>query len=135
MERAMNAVRPLVVLIDDASSLRSFFQRTAAAMAVEPVAFPSAAAAMPLLRERKPALIFLDIIMPEKDGLTFLQELRAMPMHHDTAVVIVTSKDYAQDRATAKSLGVMDYLIKPLTTQTLREAIARVTTGAPAALS
>jgi len=123
----MNAVRPLIVLIDDANSLRSFFERIAAAMDVEPVTFPSAATAMPLLSERKPALIFLDIIMPEKDGLTFLQELRAMPMHHDTAVVIVTSKDYAQDRATAKSLGVMDYLIKPLTTQTLREAIAKVT--------
>ena len=131
MDRAMNAVRPLVVLIDDASSSRSFFQRIAASMDVEPVAFPSAAAAMPLLGERKPALIFLDIIMPEKDGLTFLQELRAMPLHHDTPVVIVTSKDYAQDRATAKSLGVMDYLIKPLTTQTLREAIAKVTASAP----
>jgi len=96
-------------------------------MDIEPVAFPSAAAAIPLLSERKPALIFLDLIMPEKDGLTFLQELRAMPLHHDTAVVIVTSKDYAQDRATAKSLGVMDYLIKPITTQTLREAIAKAT--------
>ena len=127
----MNAVRPLIVLIDDANSLRSFFERIAAAMDVEPVTFPSAAAATPLLSERKPALIFLDIIMPEKDGLTFLQELRAMPMHHDTAVVIVTSKDYAQDRATAKSLGVMDYLIKPLTTRTLREAIVKVTVGAP----
>jgi len=127
MEPAMNAVRPLIVLIDDANSLRSFFERIAAAMDIEPVAFPSAAAAIPLLSERKPALIFLDIIMPEKDGLTFLQELRAMPLHHDTAVVIVTSKDYAQDRATAKSLGVMDYLIKPLTTQTLREAIAKAT--------
>ena len=133
MDRAMNAVRPLVVLIDDASSSRSFFQRIAAAMEVEPVAFPSAAAAMPLLGERKPALIFLDIIMPEKDGLTFLQELRAMPLHHDTAVVIVTSKDYAQDRATAKSLGVTEYLIKPLTTLTLREAIAKVTASTPVA--
>jgi CheY-like chemotaxis protein len=131
MKRAMTPVRPLIVSIDDASSSRLFFDRIAASMDVEPVAFPSAAAAMPLLSERKPALIFLDIIMPGKDGLTFLQELRAMPMHHDTAVVIVTSKDYAQDRATAKSLGVMDYLIKPLTTRTLREAIVKVTVGAP----
>lgn len=90
---------------------------------VEVMAFASAADAMSLLATRQPALLFLDIIMPEKDGLTFLQELRASALHQDTVIVILSSKDYAQDRQTAASHGVAAFLPKPVSSEALRQAV------------
>jgi DNA-binding response OmpR family regulator len=76
--------------------------------------FKSADAALPFLMENKPQLLFLDIIMPEKDGLTLLQELRRIPLHLDTPVIMITSKDYVQDRMVAKKLGAVEFLTKPM---------------------
>ena len=76
--------------------------------------FNSADESMEFLKENKPQILFLDIIMPEKDGLTFLQELRKLPLHRDTLVIMITSKDYAQDRTIAKELGALEFITKPM---------------------
>ena len=65
--------------------------------------------------------------MREMDGLTLLKKLRDMELHKDTFVVIVTSKDYAQDRSTAKQLGALDFRVKPLRSQEIREIICKYT--------
>ena len=78
---------------------------------------------MKYLKDNKPDLLFLDIIMPEKDGLTFLQELRKLPLHRDTHVIMISSKDYAQDRTVANELGAVEFIIKPMPMQTITDII------------
>jgi DNA-binding response OmpR family regulator len=123
----MNTGRPTVVVVDDSATVRAFFERIAAVMNVHIECFEAAADALPYLERTRPDLVFLDIIMPDKDGLTFLQELRRDPRHHATRFVMISSKDYAQDRATARELGALDFVPKPVTTQKIRELIARHT--------
>jgi CheY-like chemotaxis protein len=94
---------------------------------VELRVFASAAESMEYLQHEKPALLFLDIIMPDKDGLTFLQELRKNPAHMETPVVVISSKDYAQDRLTAKTLGAVEYVAKPMSKKTIRDLIIKYT--------
>jgi len=77
--------------------------------------------------------VFLDVLMREKDGLTILKKLRSIARHHETVAVMVTSKDYAQDRHVAKSLGAIDYLVKPLRSQEIRDVIVRYTDAKPKA--
>ena len=89
--------------------------------------FGSANDALQYLDTHKPDLLFLDIIMPEKDGLTFLQELRRLPLHEDTPTVVISSKDYAQDRVAAKELGVVEFVAKPMSTKVIEELIVRYT--------
>ena len=72
-------------------------------------------------------LVFVDILMREKDGVRFLREMRALDRHRKTEVVIVTSKDYDQDRALARQWGANEYLLKPLRSQEIREIIQRHT--------
>ncbi len=91
--------------------------------------FASANEAFEYLEKYKPDLLFLDIIMPEKDGLTFLQELRRLPLHEDTPTVVISSKDYAQDRVAAKELGVVEFVAKPMSTKAIEELIVRYTTS------
>ena len=65
--------------------------------------------------------------MREIDGLSLLRRMRALDRHEKTPVVVMTSKDYAQDRNLAKQLGALEYLVKPLRSQEIREVIQRLT--------
>lgn len=125
----MNKPTPTVVVVDDSATVRAFFERIAASMNVDVRCFGSAADSLAFLEKETPDLVFLDIIMPDKDGLTFLQELRRLPRHQGTRVVMISSKDYAQDRTTAKDLGALDFVAKPVTTQKIQELITRHTGG------
>jgi two-component system, chemotaxis family, response regulator PixG len=119
--------KPTVVIVDDSSTVRLFFERAVAPLDVDLEMFASANDALKYLDSHKPDLLFLDIIMPEKDGLTFLQELRRLPLHADTPTVVISSKDYAQDRVAAKELGVVEFVAKPMSTKVIEELIVRYT--------
>jgi len=123
----MSLNKPTIVIVDDSSTVRVFFERATALLDVEVEMFASANDAFNYLEKNKPALLFLDIIMPEKDGLTFLQELRHLPLHKDTPTVVISSKDYAQDRVAAKELGVVEFVAKPMSTKAIEELIVRFT--------
>lgn len=114
-----------VVVIDDNATVRALFERSTENLAIDLISFGSADAAMAYLSENKPDLIFLDIIMPEKDGLTFLSELRNLPLHRDTAVIMITSKDYAQDRTVAHELGALEFITKPMPMRTITDIIVK----------
>jgi DNA-binding response OmpR family regulator len=112
-------------VIDDSASVHAFFERCLSHYEVNFHAFTSTADSVAYLRDNRPDVVFLDIIMPDKDGLTFLQELRRMPLQAETPVIMITSKDYAQDRMVAKNLGAVDFVVKPMRTQTIRELIVK----------
>ena len=123
----MTNIIPTIVVVDDSATAISLYQMSAAGLDVDMAAFQSADEAIGYLNTNQPDLLFLDIVMPEKDGLTMLKELRALPLHGDTPVIMVTSKDYAQDRAVAKDLGAIEFLLKPLRSREIRELIERYT--------
>lgn len=55
--------------------------------------------------------VILDIMMPKKDGLTLLRELREKK--NNVPVLLLTAKDSISDRVTGLDSGANDYLIKP----------------------
>lgn len=62
----------------------------------------------------RPDLVLLDIMMPEMDGYEVLQRLRADPATRDIPVIFVTALTEAEDEARGFSLGVVDYITKPV---------------------
>jgi two-component system copper resistance phosphate regulon response regulator CusR len=58
-----------------------------------------------------PDLILLDVMMPERSGWEFLEELRANG--HDTPVIFVTARRAVQDRVRGLHAGADDYILKP----------------------
>ena len=114
---------PTIVVIDDSATSISLYRFSVQPLNVELVGFESPSDALPYLQENTPELIFLDIIMPGMDGLSFLSQLRGLEHQKDTAVIMVTSKDYAQDRHIAKQLGALDFVIKPLRFKEIRDLI------------
>ena len=114
-----------IVVIDNSPSVKALFEHGTAEMNVELIIFDSTATSWTYLEENKPDLIFLNIKMPGKDGLTFLKELRDLPLHKDTSVVMISSKDYAQDRSVAEKLGALDFITKPMPIQVITDVIQK----------
>jgi DNA-binding response OmpR family regulator len=116
---------PIVVVVDDSPSIKALFERGTEELDVELKIFGSANSSWEFLGDNRPELIFLNIKMPGKDGLTFLQEIRELPLHKDTPVVMITSKDYAQDRSIASQLGAAEFITKPMPIRVITEAIVK----------
>ena len=116
---------PVIVAVDDSQTIIAIFEATFEDCDVDFKGFQSAREALPYLTEVTPDLLILDIMMPEQDGLSFLNDLRQMPRHKETPVIILTSKDYHQDRVDSKALNAVDFLIKPIKPKELQKIIQR----------
>ena len=121
----MSNAKQTVVVIDDNATVRTLFERSTVDLSLDLITYDSAKASMEYLNENVPNLLFLDIIMPDKDGLTFLQELRKLPLHRNTSVIMITSKDYAQDRTIANELGALEFITKPMPMRAITDIILK----------
>ena len=75
----------------------------------------------------KPAhLIISDYNMPNLDGLGLLRAVRAHPPISKTAFIMLTGRADRELVQRAVQFGVNNYLVKPFTTQTLKEKIEAV---------
>ncbi|MBD7945158.1 MULTISPECIES: response regulator transcription factor [Psychrobacillus] len=77
-------------------------------------------AALLLALENEYNCILLDIMMPEKDGIEVITELRE---HKDTPVILLTAKGEEANRVEGFELGADDYIVKPFSP---REVVLRV---------
>ena len=75
------------------------------------------------VKERKPDLALLDIMLPDEDGMEILQKLRKNPETKRLPVIMVTAKATELDRVKGLDLGADDYIIKPFG---VMELISRV---------
>jgi CheY-like chemotaxis protein len=123
----MTARRPKIVVIDDSAAAIALYQRSTSGLCVELKVFQSPTESLKHLESNGADLIFTGIIMRETDGWGILKKLNGWAHHRNTPVVVVTSKDYAQDRALAAELGAKQYLVKPVRSQEIREVICKYT--------
>lgn len=77
-----------------------------------------------LVKEDKPDLILLDIMMPRMDGYTTLKELRGNRKTRDVPVIIITAK--GQMRDIVEMEGVSDYIVKPFEYEDLLQRIKQI---------
>ena len=123
----MAANQPQIVVIDDSRASMALYERGMGALDVFWTAFESPRSGFDHLREHPADLVFLGNLMRETDGLTLLRKMRDIEHHAETAVVIMSTKDYDQDRAIAKKLGALEYLIKPVRSQEFSELVEKYT--------
>lgn len=84
----------------------------------------SAEAAESALETEKPDLILLDVVMPGKDGLSFLKWMREQGS--ETPVLMVSALDTAKTATEALRLGASDYLVKGFDLEELRQRITNL---------
>ncbi|UTV28188.1 two-component sensor histidine kinase BarA [Photobacterium atrarenae] len=70
-------------------------------------------------------LIFMDIQMPEMDGVTACQEIHKTDLNHHTPVIAVTAHAMAGERERLLNAGMDDYLTKPIEEHILQQILAK----------
>ena len=75
--------------------------------------------ALQAARDEQPALVVLDLMLPELSGFEVLERLRADKALADTPVLMLTARRDEPDRVQGLSLGADDYLVKPFSPQEL----------------
>jgi CheY-like chemotaxis protein len=81
--------------------------------------------AFSVIQREKPAVILTDQMMPDVDGLAFVQTLRANPHWADIRVIVVSAKAQEDDIERARQAGADDYLVKPFSAGDLRTILER----------
>jgi len=71
------------------------------------------------------ALVFLDLNMPEMNGLELLGRRRSENLHPHIPIVLVTTEGTPEDEARGRAAGAWDYLRKPFQPADLERVVAR----------
>ena len=101
-----------VLIVEDDEATRQLMCRMLVHEDWRVVEAENGRAALEALNRCQPALILLDLMMPEMDGFEFLAELRQVPRHRDIPVVVVTAADLSAEDHERLNGGVMHVLEK-----------------------
>ena len=82
--------------------------------------------ALDLARSKKPALILMDIMMPEIDGYSSCHMIKRDPLTADIPVLMLTGLKYELNIQLAHEMGAAGYLIKPVNQQELLDRIGQL---------
>ena len=120
-----------ILIVEDEKKVASFVQRALEAERHTVDVVHDGDTGLVRAREGAYDLVVLDVMLPGRDGLTVLRELRAAG--HDVPVLLLTARAAVADRVAGLDLGADDYLPKPFA---VAELLARVRAllrrGAPA---
>lgn len=105
---------PLVACVDDSPQTCELMREIVEGAGYRFVAVTDSVQVLPVLLERKPDLIFLDLIMPVANGYEICSQLRRVEQFAQTPITILTSKDGVVDRMRAKMVKASNFLSKPI---------------------
>lgn len=89
------------------------------------------AGAVEALREARPDLVLLDVMLPEVSGYQIVQDLRADPELGGIRVLMMTARGSVVERRKGLMLGADGFIAKPFELAELRAEMARVLAGQP----
>lgn len=109
-----------LLIVDDEPDIRYLVKTRLEKEGFECYTAGTAAEALKLAKEKKPALIILDLILPEKDGFQVCNELRACKETKDIPVIVYTAQNFkAVAKKGLKALQVIDFILKPFDSKAL----------------
>jgi two-component system alkaline phosphatase synthesis response regulator PhoP len=103
----------VIYLVEDDQSIRELIIYTLEKNGLEARGFADSRPFWEALRERPPALVILDIMLPGEDGLSILKRLRVQAATRRLPVMMLTARGAEYDKVLGLETGADDYLAKP----------------------
>jgi len=107
-----NIIPKKVLFADDEASLRELYDTRFKSEPFEAIFAKDGEEALEKIKKEKPDLILLDIMMPKKDGLEVLREVKKDPSISDIPVFMLTVLEDNEIRDKAFDAGAKYYLVK-----------------------
>lgn len=109
-----------VLIIDDDQTLCARLERYFAQFDIKLVAAHTPSDGLAMLVAEQPALLLLDVMLPETDGFTLCKTIRR---EHELPIIMLTARGELTDKVLGLEIGADDYLAKPFEP---RELVARI---------
>ncbi len=113
----------MIYYVEDDGGIRQLVVYTLNNSGFEAVGFEDGAGLFAALKEEKPELILLDLMLPGEDGISILKRLRGDGQTSDVPVIILTAKNGEYDKVVGLDQGADDYVTKPFG---MMELISRI---------
>ena len=117
--RAAAAGQPVLVVDDDPQTLR-YVRKALSDAGFDPVVTADPEEALPLVEERRPDLVLLDMMLPGADGIELMRDILTVA---DVPVIFLSAYGREEVVARAFESGAIDYIVKPFSPT---ELVARV---------
>ena len=112
-----------ILLVDDNTTNLQLLHETLDGIGYRLLIAKNGKTALAIARKAKPALILLDIMMPEMDGYEVCRRLKADEKTDRIAVIFITALADEEDEAKGLALGAVDYLTKPFNPDLVRARV------------
>lgn len=103
----------MIFCVDDDHAIRDIEVYTLEQTGFLAKGFSDGTSMLEALKTEKPELIVLDIMLPEKNGVEILKEIRENPETRKIPVIMATAKGTEMDKIEGLDAGADDYLVKP----------------------
>ena len=113
----------MIYCVEDDAGIRELVVYTLQNTGMEARGLEDGSALAAALREKKPQLILLDIMLPGEDGISILRRLRSAQETAGIPVILLTAKNTEYDKVVGLDSGADDYVAKPFG---MMELVARI---------
>ncbi len=117
----MPKIKKKILIIDDEPDACMLFKKIVEGLGHKVFTATSAGSGFNLYKKELPHIVFLDIIMPDTDGITLLKKI--MKVNPRQVVIIITGYGDLRSAKAAMKLGAYDYVSKPLEMKVLKRSI------------
>ena len=121
----MNTKQKLIMVVDDESEIRNIIKEILVEEGYKTLTADSAEEAKRLLDEHRPDLVFLDIWMPDQDGIELLKEWSS-DQTKNFPVIMISGHATIETAIEATKLGATDFIEKPISIEKLFNTIDSV---------
>ncbi len=111
----------MILVVDDEDEIRALFMRYLGKKGYEVQSAANLTDGRELYKKIKPSLIFLDVNLPDGNGLEELCELKKANL--SGKVIMMSAFVHQEDRVKAQGLGAIDFLSKPFSLSLLDQVI------------
>ena len=110
---------PKILIVDDEPYVRNSIAEYLQGQGYQASEAGSGLEALKMIAQDKPDLVFLDVLMPQMNGLLVLEKIKTL--FPEIVVVMVTAVQEESNAREAIRLGAFDYVTKPINLQTLEQ--------------
>lgn len=103
----------MIFCVEDDRGIRELMTYTLSASGYEALGLKDGKELDEALKNEKPCLITLDIMLPNEDGISILKRLKNDERYHDIPIIMASAKGEEYDKVIGLDLGADDYLAKP----------------------
>ncbi len=116
----------MILAVDDSASIRQMVAFTLKSAGYDVIEAVDGQDGLEKAKTKAVSLVLTDQNMPRMDGISLVKELRALPQHKSTPILMLTTESSDQMKAQGKAAGATGWLVKPFDPAKLLEVVTKV---------